>query len=886
MNKEKYLLYAKNALINTKFEDEELKKSLNKFLLNIVLEGNFSSSTLNADLSYYKNTLIKFFLPLSLSDINSEWFISTIRKIKSKDLQKFTKIIIYLLDNKIIKDSNLYRLLLLRKRFLVRAVEDEFVYVLNKKKLDNYVTKGFFKTKKSIQTFFIVPNYSNFKDPLMYKFISHYIEYTKINTSKTFSSLCNILHTILKISKNYFYNTMIKEFDINLVRKYIKTGNKKIMPPRCFADLLFFGLNNNYIHKSIYFKSVMPLSKDICNFITTKKFEKIFCSNSPSNYAFIKINDSKTLFFISTEAQLIRKILINFFTSYNTKHYIATKKFSSCFNESLGEIKVRKPEDFNFNTFKTQLDFFLKKDANCIYVLISFYLYIFREYKNKLFKSSKLFTVDVLQRHNIAKELIKGFKFVPYSSYETFPEFDKWIFYYPDQEGSNNSINKNSSSLIDFTTIRYAEYRKLAKFYIWHDNISMNSRIKNYKCFRYFLNFVYDIKNGNQLSYFSRKSNNYTINTNDIIAYKNNVLSNFQNHITSNHYIYVIRKILKFLDSNGLFKLEKAALYHLSNSPYHSPNNPCIISNYELKQLSKLMKYKAENNIVNKMHYAIFYILLETEFRISQVLTLEKDCVFETYKSNQYIIKSTTKRSPKNKQEQPITIYVKRQLDEVRKISEVYRNNCHRKKIKKYLFITPSLRNNMYGIITPEIFNEYLQKCCTELNIKKYTSSNLRDTHMTKSEEYVIRNSLSDIEMSTLTGHKSIDTTNKHYIHTEITDLLESVHGIVIGNINVDGNIVKDRPNSISEKDSVSNQCGYCSSNSCNNLTYLDCLLCKSFVTCIDRIPYFEEQLKIIDYKIQKAKLTHDLEDLRNIKKLLVAYLKKLLILKEEVSHA
>jgi hypothetical protein len=44
--------------------------------------------------------------------------------------------------------------------------------------------------------------------------------------------------------------------------------------------------------------------------------------------------------------------------------------------------------------------------------------------------------------------------------------------------------------------------------------------------------------------------------------------------------------------------------------------------------------------------------------------------------------------------------------------------------------------------------------------------------------------------------------------------------------------------------------------------------------------------LKIIDYKIQKAKLTHDLEDLRNIKKLLVAYLKKLLILKEEVSHA
>ena len=58
--------------------------------------------------------------------------------------------------------------------------------------------------------------------------------------------------------------------------------------------------------------------------------------------------------------------------------------------------------------------------------------------------------------------------------------------------------------------------------------------------------------------------------------------------------------------------------------------------------------------------------------------------------------------------------------------------------------------------------------------------------------------------------------------------------------------------------------------------------MCKHFVSTTSRIPYFEEQIKVIDNKIKYATIKHDIEDLTNIKKLLVTYLSKLYELKRD----
>jgi hypothetical protein len=60
--------------------------------------------------------------------------------------------------------------------------------------------------------------------------------------------------------------------------------------------------------------------------------------------------------------------------------------------------------------------------------------------------------------------------------------------------------------------------------------------------------------------------------------------------------------------------------------------------------------------------------------------------------------------------------------------------------------------------------------------------------------------------------------------------------------------------------------------------------MCKHFVTTISRLPYFEEAIKMIDHRIENAVITHDKEDLVNIKRLYVGFINEILKRREEDS--
>ena len=66
----------------------------------------------------------------------------------------------------------------------------------------------------------------------------------------------------------------------------------------------------------------------------------------------------------------------------------------------------------------------------------------------------------------------------------------------------------------------------------------------------------------------------------------------------------------------------------------------------------------------------------------------------------------------------------------------------------------------------------------------------------------------------------------------------------------------------------------------------LDCPICKDFATTIDRLPYFEEQVRLLDQKIMAASIPHDKEDLVNIKRLFLRYIEEILKKKEAIENA
>ena len=347
-----------------------------------------------------------------------------------------------------------------------------------------------------------------------------------------------------------------------------------------------------------------------------------------------------------------------------------------------------------------------------------------------------------------------------------------------------------------------------------------------------------------------------------------------------------MRSIVKYIEDNGLCVIDKGAHYNLHAAMPRKQRGGYPIPEHELSALTAVLKSHCEGSILFTLYYSVYHLALETELRINTIVNLNRDCVKETAKKGEYIILTTTKTSHYEEIEIPITEYVKRDIDEILNITEVYRHECADKTLCDYLFLIPKGRNHTFGPLQSKQFNKYLAKCCIEADMPFYTASNLRDTHMTKAEEYVIRNQLSEIEQCTLSGHVTSRTDTLHYVGTNIRDMLESVHGIIIGDISLDGKVRENIDSTVAcTENEVSNGCGYCSVCNCSDNTYLDCMLCKDFVTTIYRKKYFEEQVKIIDHKIQNASITHDKEDLINIKRLLLRYIEEILCLEERISN-
>lgn len=380
---------------------------------------------------------------------------------------------------------------------------------------------------------------------------------------------------------------------------------------------------------------------------------------------------------------------------------------------------------------------------------------------------------------------------------------------------------------------------------------------------------------------YTKKNDLIDISVNEIVAYRNYIITSYQNNRTILRHIYDTRAILKFIQDNNIAEFPSGIYYYLTYKLNNKYDNTKAIPDEKLKQLSAYMNNKSTENSINELFYLAFYIALETEFRPSQIFSLRIDCVSETAKKNEFIITSKTKTSANEPIEQPITIYVKKHIDRILALTQKYRAKNSIADISSYLFLMPSDRKNEYKIITPELFNTYLKNCCKELNLPLYTCQNLRDTHMTKAEEFVIRNQLSDMEQNILSGHRSPNVDTKHYIDTQIKDLLESVHGVIIGDIDISGHIHENLPADIkAQENCVSNGCGYCNSKNCENFSFLDCLLCKDFVTTVDRLPYFQEQVKILDKKIKSATIPHDKEDFVNIKRLYLGFIQQILEIK------
>ena len=620
--------------------------------------------------------------------------------------------------------------------------------------------------------------------------------------------------------------------------------------------------------------------KKLCSNIKSICTSKILSAYDSSRFFVMAKQNETYTFYLDSSSLEIQTIMKEFITQQNSIFWEDSYFVSSLF-ETAGICPIS-IEDINYEVFSLQVKALIGKNKQKQYLvqLLKFYYFIYVNYNSALFSESFECDPRILVRFGLASEIRKGYSFIFYNPMEQSPKQDRWLldfYHYKELQIKNMT----QSIGLDFLKVKSGEYREYLKKYMWCSTHSIPMKTHNFPVLIYFLNYISDIKSGKILTIFARTTDSARFDVSEIAAYRYFILGKYKNITSQAHLFSAVKSLLLYLCDNKYIDFNKAIFEQLKIK-MATTSDKKTIPDESLVRIAEIMKNRVSDSPKNAMYYSIFYLGLETEFRFNQLRNLCVDCVCETAKKGQYVILNQTKTSCGEKKEQAITVYTKKQLDEIRIITESYRNGCPDKSLKRLLFIElVNEKNNVYRPLSLYGFDKYFKDCSKEAGTDNFCFSNLRDTHMTKADEFIIRKGISEMYLRVLTDHLSPNTTFRNYIELDLRKMLEALNGVIIGNIRLKGKVKADDL-ALQETDCVLDECGYCELSGCIEYSFISCLLCQYFFTMPMRLQFFEEEIRRTSREICMSNNIHDKEDLIAIKRLLVGYVEAIMIFKEK----
>ena len=819
-----------------------------------------------------------------LKDISLGTLLSLCSNILNKDANYINKIILGLSLNGDLCSAITDIVLAVPNRFQHNVQPDLISNIINSPTYPAVAAEPKPLSDRAQNILFYTPNVT-VKDPIFKKAVANYlIDYVN-DISLSFNSRIFHMYHIQNLVNQIFTEVSCEDLNIDLISNltsalsnsdcnYIKNILYYISRNLSIDDELTRALAQ--IH-AIWGEQAFPYRSSTFKFSSLLR-NKYLCRTfyAYHSYYILEIDDDDIFYMMK-----------DFVQNGYSKHPRSLTDMIDNFDKSLKYSGINTISDISFDTFCRQIEYYQthypknntnRKNESAVVYLCYFYAYTLNHFDGNLFKDAAL--AQAVTGKGFPEYIYRGYTLLHYNLADDIPEPDKWLLCF--NRDSEPNVCTSNYYAMDFTPIHNSTYRDWAKYYIWKSNISLRTKYQNTLILSTFFNYVDDLKSGKQLSIYTKPTTDITISGAEAAAYKIYISSRYTNNTTPSIYISTIHTMLTFLRANTVADISDSVLYILKASSSHH-KNASAIKNIDLKRLTEQVNLSAQQSNIYALYKIIFALALETEFRSSQILALSIDCVKRTFKQNEYVIVSKTKTSNNEIIEIPITRYTKRHIEAAKELTQVYRDDCKIEELKQKIFIVPYIRDYRYSTIESWQVNRWLADCCRKANIKKYTLANLRDTHMTKSEEYIIREKLSDMQQNILSGHKSPNTDIQHYVDMDIRQMLESVHGIIIGDVDIQGHITHELSPDIANKQNlVSHQCGYCNSKNCTDLSYLDCLMCKHFVTTPSRLHYFEERIKVLDKQIQQADIPHDKEDLTAIKRIILRYEEVIINLKKE----
>lgn len=635
--------------------------------------------------------------------------------------------------------------------------------------------------------------------------------------------------------------------------------------------------------------------------------KNVFCGEDidniyfvPTNNLYLNRNKKYSLFYsvmLPYKNEYLRNEIFHFLktTNYNPGRRYAKEAIAE-FELSLGEgsASISMPSDFTDIVFWKQVSYYRKAYhddnetiSNCLSVIALFYRYLVNEYPNlNLYADTLHMSQALLRSTALVKKAKDGYYVLPFSHDADVKGHDKIVVLLRGYESESTRLKHDDFRSIDFSGITCDFYRNELFRYFFQLPISYVCKAESLNYIADTLSAIFEVKMQHDYPNPDLKylTNAEAVFIKDYLNKKDAVLATKNNRIGATRRFFLWER-----DDRCQMQFDDLFFEYLVQYEEPSKNTGKAIPDEDLGKISKYFAAKASEDHIFNLAYTILHLCIETEFRVSQICHLEIDCIKPSAKSKEYVVQSYHKSGHGRKDSFVITEMTYRHLMRTIDFTEPYREACVRPEMAKYIFLFKG-NNNSMNIMDAQKFRVCLQTCCRDLGLPIYSSRNLRDTHMTKSFEYVLKHGKSDLVMTALSKHKYLDTTKSHYIEQKLNDMLEATYGIIIGDLddcyNPSVHIVEKIPADIEKNDNiVENGCGNCKSAQCTMRNALPCLICDNFITTIKHEPAFRRAIEAVDKLIQNSGTKHDKDDLTTIKLLLVMYLKAIYQKKQEATE-
>lgn len=586
--------------------------------------------------------------------------------------------------------------------------------------------------------------------------------------------------------------------------------------------------------------------------------------------------------------EIIRSFLENQL-SYNSWHpEIVLMQFVNSFGEMLDSIKSY--SDFNERTFWQQINFyknlFKKGTTNlnlAIRAVCNFYRWLVNTYKDHNFFADSFHMSRSLLFSISLATIIKDDYYVTILDSKDPPIGKTKICFIIRNMGKlSTKITDDDFLKVTLEPLKSKLYKDLIiRYLVSVPSISHITSVGQLNSIRDGLSFLEKLKKEKDYP----NSNLKYLNTKEAIFIRNFYYDEQLTLSSLNNRIGSIRRFFEWCNVNNQLVFEDMFADYLKQYEEPPKSTGHAVPDEDLVKMHDYIVKYADDNYIWQLILYLFHLLLDTDFRISQLLHLDINCIAPSMKSDEYVLRSNTKVTHDVRPHTfIITEATYRLIMEAINFTEKIRERCSDPNLKNYIFLYEGLSDSIRLLRSNKV-SEMFKSACNEIGIPSYTPSNLRDTYMTKSIEYIQRHGKSDIEMGLLSKHKSIDTTKSHYIQQNLEKMLEATYSVDLAgvdSIDADCKIVDSIPDNLSSiEHDVQDGCGKCKANDCFAKGPVPCLICKNFLTTAEYENFFIAAIEKIDQTINSALCRHDIEDLVITKTLYVKFLEAIYVRKE-----